>query len=174
MAKVFKKHIVRYLDAEGKQVPKGTLGARKVKEKSAKWYGRVPGAARPVPLCANKSAAQLMLGELVRKAELAKAGISGPYEKHRKRPLLEHLADFENALLAKGDTPKQARQVASRVRRVLAGCGFVFVDDLSSSRTMEYLRGLRESGRALPPPTRARSPSRKRSWPRPSASGRTP
>jgi hypothetical protein len=151
MPSVFKKSIVRYLDAEGRQVPKGTPGARRVKEKSAKWYGRVPGATKPVPLCENKSAAQMMLNELAKKAELAKAGISDPYEQHRRRPLLEHLADFEAYLVAKGNTLKQAKQVASRARRVLTDCRFVFMDDLSASRTLEYLAGLRENGRAVPP-----------------------
>src|SRR5947208_16588082 len=103
MAGVCKKSSTRYLGADGRQVPKGTPGARKVREKSAKWYGRAPGAARPVPLCENKAAAQMMLNELVRKAGLATVGISDPFEAHRKRPLLEHLADFESALLAKGD-----------------------------------------------------------------------
>src|SRR5262249_23075149 len=125
--------------------------ARRVREKSAKWYGRVPGTPRPVPLCRNKTAAEQLLGELIRKTELAKAGIVDPFEQHRKRPLLEHLADFESALLAKGDTPKQARQVASRVRRVLGGCKFVFMSDLSASRAMEYLAGLRESCQSVPP-----------------------
>jgi integrase len=151
MSRVFKKSITRYLDADGRQVSKGTPGARKVKEKSAKWYGRAPGAARPVPLCENKAAAQMMLNELARKAGLATVGLANPFEVHRKRPLLEHLADFESALLAKGDTPKQAGQVASRGRRVLTGCGFVFMGDLSGSRVMEYLATLRESGRILPP-----------------------
>jgi integrase len=146
MSRVFKKSIVRYLDARGRQVPKGTLGARKVKEKSAKWYGRPPGAPRPVPLCGNKTAAQIMLNELVKKAELGKAGLTDPFEEHRKRPLAEHVADFEASLLAKGGTDKQARQVAARVRRVLAGCRFVFAGDLSASRTMEYLAALRRPG----------------------------
>jgi hypothetical protein len=145
MARVFKKSITRYLDADGRQVSKGTPGARKVREKSRKWYGRPPGAADPVPLCENKSASEMMLNEMIRKAGLATVGISDPYEQHRKRPLLEHLADFENSLLAKGVTPKQASQVSSRVRRVLAGCRFVFMGDLSASRAMEYLASLRES-----------------------------
>jgi integrase len=151
MARLFKKTITRHIDADGRRVPKGTPGARRVREKSAKWYGRAPGAARPVPLCENKAAAQMMLNELLRKAGLATVGISDSYEAHRKRPLLEHLADFEGGLLAKGGTAKQAGQVTSRVRRVLAGCGFVFMGDLSGSRVMEYLATLRESGRALPP-----------------------
>src|SRR5947208_14522223 len=156
MAGVCKKSSTRHLDAGGRQVPKGTPGARKVREKSAKWYGRAPGSARPVPLCENKAAAQLMLNEQVRKAGLATVGISDPYESHRKRPLTDHLDDFESALLAKGDTPKQAAQVVSRVRRVLAGCGFVFMGDLSASRTMEFLATLREGDRPIPPPDPAK------------------
>src|SRR5438045_2299795 len=104
MPHVFKKSITRTLDASGRQVPRGTPGAHKHREKSTKWYGHVPGSPKPVPLCANKSAAQMMLNELVKKAELAKAGISDPFEQHRQRPLVEHLADFEAELLAKGDT----------------------------------------------------------------------
>src|SRR4051794_25176540 len=100
MPSVFRKSITRYLDPAGRQVPKGTAGASRVNEKSAKWYGRVPGAASPVPLCANKAAAQMMLAELVKKAELAKVGITDPYEPHRNRPLVEHLAEWEASLRA--------------------------------------------------------------------------
>src|SRR5262249_138442 len=78
MPDVFKKMITRYLDTEGRQVPKGTPGARKVREKSRNWYGRPSGAARPVPLCENKSAAQIMLNELEHKARLATVGLADP------------------------------------------------------------------------------------------------
>src|SRR5690242_224376 len=88
---------------ESRKVKAGTPGAKKVKKKSSKWYGRVPGNPRPVPLSANKVAAQQMLAELVRKAELGKVGILDPFEEHRKRPLLEHVADFEAYLRAKGN-----------------------------------------------------------------------
>src|SRR4051812_31243637 len=78
-----------------RKVPKGTPGAQKVKKKSGKWYGRVPGTAKPVPLSANKVAAQQILAALVKKAELRRVGINDPYEEHRKRPLVDHLADWE-------------------------------------------------------------------------------
>jgi hypothetical protein len=79
VASIFKVTVIQYwlhnawLDAEGRpcaagtpgarfvkarKMPKGTPGARKVKKKSGKWYGRVPGSARPVPLSPNKVAAQ--------------------------------------------------------------------------------------------------------------------
>src|SRR5262249_47626700 len=83
---LFKITVIQYwlhdawIDAEGRpcdkgtpgarfvrsrKVPAGTPGAKKVKKKSGKWYGRVPGSTKPVPLSANKVAAQQMLGELV-------------------------------------------------------------------------------------------------------------
>jgi integrase/recombinase XerC len=143
MARVFKKSVVRYLDAAGKQVPKGTAGAKKHKEKSAKWYGRVPGAAKPVPLCANKTAAQMLLNELVKKAEMARAGICDPYEAHRKRPLAEHLDDFRREMESKGDDPRHVSITISRLRALLSGCGFVFMADTSASRVMDWLANLR-------------------------------
>jgi hypothetical protein len=147
MPSVFKKSITRYLDAEGRQVPKGTPGARKVREKSAKWYGRPPGATRPVPLCENKAAAQMMLAELVRKAEMAKAGVIDHYASPRKRPLAEHLADFRRELEAKGDEPRHVAVVVGRLTALLGGCGFVFTSDLSASRVSDWLAGLRTKGR---------------------------
>lgn len=143
MPRVFKKSIVRYLDADGQRVPASTPGARKIKEKSGKWYGRVPGAVRPVPLCRNKSAAEMMLNELVKKAELGKAGIVDPFEQHAKRPLSEHLDDFHRELHARGNAPRYVELVISRLRSLMAGCGFVFTSDLSASHAMDWLAQLR-------------------------------
>src|SRR5262249_8253909 len=35
---------------KARKVKAGTPGAKKVKKKSSKWYGRVPGSSRAVPL----------------------------------------------------------------------------------------------------------------------------
>jgi hypothetical protein len=86
MARVIKKTITRYRDKYDRVVSKGTPGARKVREKSAKWYGRVPGKRNPVPLCENRGAAEQQLFQLVRQAEMAKAGIRDDYAPHRQRP----------------------------------------------------------------------------------------
>src|SRR4051794_38970929 len=67
MGTVLKIQVVRYLDEQGHRVPKGTPGARKVREKSAKWYGQYAdahGDRRRVPLCTDKAAARQMLAEL--------------------------------------------------------------------------------------------------------------
>ena len=127
------------------------VSGEKVRLQSRKWYGQLPGSTKRVPLSQNKTVAQQMLAELVKKADLAKVGIVDPFEQHRGRPLAEHLADFEASLRAKGSTAKQVRQKIGRVRRVLNGCGFVLMADLSASRVQQYLAGLKDNGRPLPP-----------------------
>src|SRR5260370_36481490 len=171
MSAVFKITIVQHwladcwIDVEGNPCPEGTPGARfvnrrrvkpgtpgakKVKRKSKKWYSRVPGNKQPVPLSANKVAAQQMLAGLVNKAELGKVGVHDPFEQHRKRPLADHLADWDSSLRAGGATGKHVNQTVANVRRVVEGCRFIFMEDLSASRVQHYLAELRERRRALP------------------------
>ncbi len=134
-------------------MPKGTPGARKVCEKSAKWYGRAPGSPRPVPLCENKSAAQTMLNEMARKAGLAAVGLGDPYEKHRNRPLAEHLTEFAAALQAKGDSDKHVELTLTRLHAALNGMGAVLLADLDAGAAGDWLTSLRADRQAavLPP-----------------------
>jgi hypothetical protein len=85
----------------------------------------------------NKTAAELMLAELIHKGETADRGIADPYEQHRMRPLAEHLTDWEAALLAGGATAKHVRQTVACSRRVIEGCGFVLMAELSASRVQQ-------------------------------------
>jgi integrase len=133
---------------KSRKVMAGTPGAKKVKKKSSKWYGRVPGSPRPVPLSTNKTAAQQMLAELVRKAELGRVGIVDPFEAHRKRPLAEHLQDYRRELEARGNAPRYVALVVSRLEALLDGCGFRLIPDLSASRVTDWLADLRQKGGA--------------------------
>src|SRR5262245_28653592 len=136
-----------------RKVKAGTPGAKKVKKKSSKWYGRVPGSPKPVPLSSNKVAAQQMLAALVNKAELGKVGIGDPFEEHRKRHLAEHLTDYCRYLEAEGDGAEHVRKTYSRIRAVLDGCAFSFIHDLNPEKVVEFLHGLRRDPcrPALPP-----------------------
>jgi hypothetical protein len=72
----------------------------KVKTKSKKWWGRyrdVNGVERRIPLAADKTAAQTMLNEVLRKVEREKAGLTDPTEEQRKRLLSEHTSRTSNA-----------------------------------------------------------------------------
>jgi hypothetical protein len=128
---------------KARKVKAGTPGAKKKKKKSSKWYGRLPGSTKAVPLATNKVAAQQILAELVKKAELGRAGICDPFEAHRKRPLTDHLGDFRRELEARSNALRYSDLVISRLGDLLAGCGFCFTSDLSASRVMNWLAGLR-------------------------------
>ncbi len=149
MAGTYRPTIIRYLNAQGKRVTKGTSGARRVREKSKTYWGRVAdasGKVRPVALCDDADAAETMLSEMKQRAKRIARGDIDPFEDHRQRALAEHLAEFELALLAKGATVKQSLQVASRCRKVIDACGFKKLADLSPSAVANDLRERRQKG----------------------------
>jgi hypothetical protein len=43
MATLLKPWIIRYLDDRGRQCPKATPGARKVKVRASNWYAQIKG-----------------------------------------------------------------------------------------------------------------------------------
>jgi hypothetical protein len=91
MAHLVRPWQVRYVDQSGKRCPKGTTGAKKRKERAAKWYAQgVPGlpAKKRVPLATDKRVAQRMLDELVERAE--RGGVGLPDLDHARRPLAQH------------------------------------------------------------------------------------
>jgi integrase len=92
----------------------------------------------------DKAAAQAMLNELVKKVERRIAGLVDRFDEHRKRPIAEHLADFEKHLKAKGNSPEQVKLVAMRCQRIVAACKATHIGDISASRVQAYLADLRE------------------------------
>ncbi len=94
-------------------------------------------------LCINREASQVMLGDLVAELDRQRAGITDPFETHRKRPIGEHVADFHRYLVAKGRTPKHAAKTLAQIQLVVRGCEFAFLSDLSASRVQEFLGELR-------------------------------
>ena len=126
-----------------RKVKAGTPGSAKVTKKSGKWYGRVPGQKKPVPLSPNKVVAQQMLAKLTVKAGLASAGISDPFEEHRRRPLAEHLKDWEAVLKARRNTDVYVEMKVGQARKVIDACRFVFIADFSASRVEAALAEMR-------------------------------
>src|SRR6266508_2063688 len=88
---------------------------------SAKWYGEYRDAdsiVRRVPLAEDRSAAEVMLGELVKEAELTRRGLADPRrEEHARRPLAEHVEDYRRHLVAKGDEAGHVTDTAARVKK---------------------------------------------------------
>src|SRR5262245_10217638 len=132
---------------KARKVPAGTPGSTKVTKKSSKWYGRVPGSGQSVALSANKVAAHQLFAAKIRKAEMRKAGILAPYEDNRKRPLTEHLADWDRALKDRRSTDGYVDMKLGRVRKIIDACKFTFIDDLSAARVEAALAEMREQPR---------------------------
>lgn len=92
MASLYKKPVIRTDPATG----------QKIKAKSKKWWGQYKdalGRLRRVPLAIDKVAAQAMLNQIVQRVEREKAGLVDPTEEERRRPLVEHVADFQRSLV---------------------------------------------------------------------------
>ena len=128
---VFKMSIVQWW-LDGHKVPAGTPGAKKVKKRSAKFYGRAPGNRKAIPLSTNKIAAEQLLAEKVKASELGRAGITDPYEAHRRRPLAQHLADWIAVVRARGCTEKHIQMKEAQTTRLIDACRFIFIADLSA------------------------------------------
>ena len=62
------------------------------------------------------------------------------------KPLVEHLEDFRQSLLAKGDTDKHAELAVSRIRRIVTECKFLYWADISANKVQRYLADLRDKG----------------------------
>jgi len=59
------------------------------------------------------------------------------------RPLTDHLADWSNALAAKGNTEFHVSVVTGRARKVLDGCRFRFFADIDGAKVSAFLGELR-------------------------------
>jgi integrase len=139
MASIYKKPII---------IRDPKMG-EKSKAQSKKWWGRFcdeTGKECRVPLATDKTAAQTMLAALVKKAERRAAGITDPLEDHGKRPLFQHLKDYEKYLRDKGNTEDHVLHTVHRVEAAIKECRFATIRDISASRLQGFLGDLRRQG----------------------------
>ncbi len=149
---------------------------QKVKRMSSKWYAVFVDwseALRRLPLLEDKKAStelarkierlnsiraggDMMTADLTRyvetmppgiRAKLAEWGILSAVRVAASKPLVEHIADWKAALLAKGNTVRHAELVTSRASNAFKACGFKLWSDISASKLQSHLAGLREDRR---------------------------
>jgi integrase/recombinase XerD len=139
MASLYKKPVMVTDPATGE----------KVKGSSRKWWGQFKdarGRLKRVPLAIDKQAAQAMLNQIVKRVEREKAGLIDPTEEQRKRPLAEHVREFESYLHNKGVTPKQAAETMSKLKKMVAARKWKMIGDISASGALKFLGQLRRDG----------------------------
>lgn len=78
------------------------------------------------------------------KAKLLEWGLLSRERAAAARPLAEHLADFKQALLAKGNTERHATQTHRRAEFIIKQCGFKFHSDIDATRVLSVLHDLRQ------------------------------
>ncbi|WP_422931761.1 tyrosine-type recombinase/integrase [Singulisphaera sp. PoT] len=112
----------RYVDASGVRVERKGCSDKKATQEMAR--------------AAESEAAQVRSGTLDPKA--------AKYREHEARPLVDHLADFERSLLAKGDTAEYVATTRTRVAKTFERAGTRRISAISLSKTIEALAGLRK------------------------------
>ena len=141
MASLYRKTVIRLDETTG----------RKVKTKSKKWWGQYKdalGRLRRVPLTIDKAAAQAMLNQIVQRVEREKAGLVDPTEEQRRRPLADHLREFEGFLRNRGVSDNQVGQSLTKLRKLVAARKWRLIGDISASGALEFLGQLRRNGRS--------------------------
>src|SRR5215831_18897718 len=146
MASLVKIWITRYQDRTGRRVPKGTPGAKKVRERSNVWYGqyKVKGRWTRVPLFTDKQASSVRLSELVKAQERGEVGLVNPHKDHLERDIGGHVDEYMTHLKTKGGNPKHLSERERLVRTVLRECGFKTLADLSADKITAFLSALRK------------------------------
>ncbi len=115
----------------------------------SRWYIRIRdagGRLRSVKGYRDKAATLAKATELERRFERQCAGLSDSHDEQARRPIGEHLAEFERDLSAKGRVPRHVRLVVSHVRRIIEACRFSTAADLRASRVQEFLGEERSAG----------------------------
>ena len=131
----------------GKRVSRDTPGARKVKEKSTKWYGQYTDADGK--LSESPSAGQgrggQMLADLVREAERGKAGMTDPRES-RSRPRSRARSRTTRAICETRAYRTSTFRDSRRLRAVLVGCKARTLADLRVEPVVRFLVNLGDEG----------------------------
>jgi len=137
MASLYKKPVVKTNPKTGK----------KIKTESKKWWGQyrdAHGTLKRVPLACNKNVAQQMIAEIVARVEREKAGIVDSTVVEMKRPIAQHIADFEKHQKSKNNTPNYVREIVKKVKRFVEHCRWRNVSQIKADDVEGFLHDLRE------------------------------
>ena len=133
-----------------------TEDGQRILLETRKWYIEYRNAdgVQKVPGFTDRKATDQLAAELEHRAARQTVGMVDPFEEHRKRPLLDHIAEYSRELAARDNAPRYVKLVISRLTALVEGCGFRFTSDLSASQATDWLAGLRLKGKPrliLPP-----------------------
>jgi integrase len=94
----------------------------------------------------DRRAAELIAADIVRKAELKRAGIVDPFEGHTARGLDQHLADFLTTLRARNVVQKYAEEREGCIQAFLAHSGARRLKDLTLVAASAWIEEVKARG----------------------------
>ncbi len=115
------------------------------------WYARIGGKRVPLKT-KDRKIAQRKAAELERQAELGHDPTR--LEKARRRPLSEHLLEFEDWLRSKNIGERHLENLLPRLRLLIEGCGFRTLADVDPSRIEAWLARRQHHGKGISAQTR--------------------
>ncbi|MBC7818740.1 MAG: hypothetical protein IAG10_17765, partial [Planctomycetaceae bacterium] len=125
---------------------------KRVRRRTKKWYGKYldqDGIRQRVALCSDKAASEEMLAEFKRKVMRGNAGLTDPFEKHRQRPIGEHVVAFRKHLEAKRNSAGHVNTTIQRVSAFCDACSWRQIGNISASRVESYLADQRAAGMSV-------------------------
>ena len=114
------------------------------------WYTRIRGKRIPLKTT-DRRIAERKAQEIERHLELGND--PAQLDKARRRPLIEHLLDFEESLQAKGVGERHLENVRPRIRKTIDGCGLRTLADVDAEKIESWLARQQRS-RAISAQTR--------------------
>jgi integrase len=152
--------LARWRDGKGKirtaPVTTGRDGTDRIREESSTYFARHRdgnGIVVETPTgCRDKTAAQRVLSDLERRAEMVRSGLLTSAEDriadHLTIPVCEHFDAYLNALAASGAVPLHRHNVKTYLNRLAADCGFVRLADLNREALEQWLAKEAKKGRS--------------------------
>ena len=94
----------------------------------------------------DKGLTEQLAGKLETEARFRKTGmIDGEQERYaleRQAPIADHLNKFEES--SEGHTGKHVKLTMGRIRRIVAGCNFATLSDITPEAVQSFLRSMRQ------------------------------
>ena len=120
---------------------------------SRHWYVRLKHPATGEWLeweaYSDKTASQAREVELIAKLERGDAGLLDPMDEHRKRPVAEHLAAYEDHLTNKENSTGYVEQTMQRCRDTIGGIKATVIGEITASRVEAWLAEQRRAGMGM-------------------------
>ena len=141
MATLRKVTTTRWVLPDGTRVQPQTAGAKRIKEKSAKWYivARVGGKIVRTPAYTDKAASQAKLVEWVKAHERGQAGILDPFRKHLEAPIGQHLDAYLAVLGTTTRDERYRREVKRVISKVVRQTRMTTLRDFTAEAVNDYM-----------------------------------